>query len=68
MTMRLWLVAAADGTTRTRLAIVVKLDTAASNLMRRMNARDKVRVLGTAHTKSDSSSLSIVVDSAEILE
>ena len=60
--------AAVDGTTRSRIAIIVKLDTAASKLMQRISSRDKLKIRGTAHRKSDSTYLSIIVDNAEILE
>ena len=59
---------AVDGTTRTRLVIIVKLDTAASKLIQRMTSRDNLRIRGTAHMNPSSSYLSIVVDSAEAVE
>lgn len=58
-------VSAADGSTRTRIAIVVKLDTAASKFLHRTTSTDTVRIRGTARTTPDAGALSIVVDTAE---
>lgn len=58
-------VATAGDATRTRVAIVVRLDTAASKLLDRTVPTDKLRVRGTARVPGNSSLLSIVVDSAE---
>jgi hypothetical protein len=58
-------VSAAEGSTRTRIAIVVKLDTAASKFMHRSTSTDTVRIRGTARTTPDAGALSIVVDTAE---
>jgi hypothetical protein len=57
-------VTAVDGPTRTRIAIVVKFDTAAAKLIDRMTPTDKLRSRGTVRTAPDSSMLSIVVDTA----
>jgi hypothetical protein len=58
-------VSAAEGTTRTRIAIVVKLDTAASRFIDRATSTDTVRIRGTARTTADAGALSVVVDTAE---
>jgi hypothetical protein len=50
--------------TQTRLAIVVRKDTAASKVMDRAESRDTLRVRGTARV-TGSRNLSIVVDSME---
>ncbi len=54
--------------TRTRLAIVVQLDTAASKLLDRTVPTDKLRIRGTARVPGNPSMLSIVVDTAERVE
>ena len=56
-------VVAADGDTRTRLAIVIRADTDVSRRIGRVQATDKLRVRGTAYHTSGASGLSIVVDS-----
>jgi hypothetical protein len=48
-----------------RIAIVVKLDTAASRFIHRGTSTDMVRIRGTARTTPDAGALSIVVDTAE---
>ena len=53
---------------RTRLAILVRLDTAASKLLDRTVPTDSLRVRGIARIPSDPNMLSIVVDSAEVAE
>jgi hypothetical protein len=58
-------VSAADGSTRARLALVVKDDTAASKFIASRNRTDILCVRGTARVLSDTS-ISIVVDSAEM--
>jgi hypothetical protein len=58
-------VATTGGDTRTRIAIIVKLDTAASKLISRGASNDVFRIRGTAFVPGDSSALSIVVDAAE---
>jgi hypothetical protein len=54
--------------TRTRLAILVRLDTTASRILDRAVPTDSLRVRGIARIPANPSSLSIVIDSAEILE
>jgi hypothetical protein len=61
-------VAAAGDTTRTRIAIVVRLDTAASKLLDHTTPTDRLRIRGTARVPGNPSALSIVVDSAEAVE
>ncbi len=61
-------VATAGDATRTRIAIVVRLDTAASKLLDRTTPTDKLRIRGTARVPGNPSALSIVVDSAEAVE
>ncbi len=61
-------VTAAEGETRTRLAIVVRDDTDASKQIRRSLPTDRLRVRGSAHLTSGSSGLSIVVDEVEAVE
>jgi len=61
-------VAAAGDATRTRIAIVVRLDTAASKLLDRSVPTDKLRIRGTARVPVNPSVLSIVVDTAEAVE
>lgn len=46
--------------TRTRIGLVVRLDTAASNLLDRTVPADKLRVRGTARVPGNPSALSIV--------
>jgi hypothetical protein len=58
-------VTTAGGDTRTRIAIIVRLDTAASKLISRSASNDVFRIRGTAFVPGDSSALSIVVDAAE---
>jgi hypothetical protein len=58
-------VTTAGGDTRTRIAIIVKLDTAASKLIGRGASTDVFRIRGTAFVPGDSNVLSIVVDSAQ---
>jgi len=58
-------VATAGDATRTRVAILVKLDTAASKLLDHTNLTDKLRVRGTARVPGNPRALSIVVDKAE---
>ena len=58
-------VSAAEGSTRTRITIVIKLDTAASKGIRRGASTDTVRIGGIARTTPDPGALSIVVDTAE---
>jgi hypothetical protein len=50
--------------TQTRMAIVVRKDTAASRLLDRVNARDTLRVRGTARI-TGSRTISVVVDTME---
>lgn len=57
-----------DNAARTRIAILVRLDTAASKLLDRTVPTDKLRIRGTARTPADPNMLSIVVDSAEAVE
>ncbi|HXS75241.1 MAG TPA: right-handed parallel beta-helix repeat-containing protein [Terracidiphilus sp.] len=54
--------------TRTRLIILVRLDTAASKLLDRTVPTDKLRIRGIALIPADPNALSIVVDSAEGVE
>jgi hypothetical protein len=54
--------------TRTRVAIVVRLDTAASKLLNRITPTDRLRVRGTARIPGNPEALSIVVDTAEAVE
>jgi hypothetical protein len=61
-------VATVADATRTRIAIVVRLDTAASKLLDRTTPTDKLRIRGTARVPGNPSALSIVVDSAEAVE
>ena len=61
-------VATAGDATRTRVAIVVRLDTAASKLLDGTTPTDKLRIRGTARVPGNPSALSIVVDSAEAVE
>lgn len=61
-------VATVSDATRTRIAIVVRLDTATSKLLDRAVPTDKLRVRGTARVPGNPSALSIVVDSAEAVE
>jgi hypothetical protein len=58
-------VATAGDASRTRVAIIVRLDTAASKLLGRTVPTDRLRVRGTARVPGNPSVLSIVVDSAE---
>jgi hypothetical protein len=60
-------VAAVDGQTRTRLAIVVRDDTEVSKRIRRAQSTDKLHVRGTAFTTSGASGLSIIVDALELV-
>ena len=61
-------VVAVGGDTRTRLAIVVKFDTAAAKVLGRMKTSDKLRVRGIAHGQPDSYYLSVLVDSIGPIE
>jgi hypothetical protein len=61
-------IATAGDPTRTRVAIVVRLDTAASKLLDRTVPTDKLRVRGIARVPGNPGVLSIVVDSAEAVE
>ena len=61
-------VVAVEAPTRTRIAIVVKFDTAAAKVLNRVSASDKLRVRGIAHTHSDSVYLCVVVDSIAPVE
>ena len=54
--------------TRTRVAIVVRLDTASSKLLDRTVPTDRLRIRGTARVPANPGALSIVVDSAEAVE
>ena len=54
--------------TRTRIAILVRLDTAASKLLDRAVPTDRLRIRGTARVPLNPGALSIVVDSAEAVE
>ena len=53
--------------TRVRLAILVRLDTAASKVVRHTTSSDKLRICGTARVPLNTSALSIVVDTAEVV-
>jgi hypothetical protein len=53
--------------TRTR-AIIIRLDTATSMLLKHTNPSGKLRIRGTARVSGNPSALSIGVDSAEALE
>jgi hypothetical protein len=55
-------------TTRTRIAMIVRQDTATSRRLDRTVPGDKLRVRGTARTPGDPSVLAIVVDSAEPIQ
>ncbi|MCU1255671.1 MAG: hypothetical protein JWM83_1970 [Candidatus Angelobacter sp.] len=57
-----------DGATRTRIAIIIRLDTAASKLIRCRTSTDTLRIRGTVCATGDSGALSIVVDTAEAAE
>lgn len=61
-------VATVGDATRTHVAIIVRLDTAASKLLNHTNPSDKLRIRGTARVPGNPSALSIVVDSAEALD
>jgi hypothetical protein len=61
-------VVAIGGETRTRIAIVVKFDTAAAKVLGRMKMSDKIRVRGIAHAQPDSYNLSVVADSIAPIE
>jgi hypothetical protein len=61
-------VATAGDATRTRIAIIVRLDTASSKLLDRTKPTDKLRILGTARVPGNTSVLSFVVDSVETVE
>lgn len=61
-------VATVGDVTRTRIAILVRLDTTASKVLNRVNTSDKLRIRGTARVPANPSALSIVVDSAGTLE
>jgi hypothetical protein len=50
---------------RTRVAIIVRRDTAVSKLLNRTTPTDKLRIRGTARIPRNPSALSIVADSAE---
>lgn len=58
-------VSTAGNASRTRLAILVRLDTATSKFLDRTVPTDKLRVRGIARIPSDPNLLSIVVDDAE---
>jgi hypothetical protein len=60
-------VTTAGETTRTRLALIVRLDTGASKVLDRTVSADKLRIRGTARIPENPSALSIVVDSAELI-
>ncbi|MCU1305910.1 MAG: hypothetical protein JWN45_605, partial [Acidobacteriaceae bacterium] len=51
--------------TRTRIAIIVRLDTAASKLLDRITQTDTLRIRGTARATRDPNALSIIVDNAQ---
>jgi hypothetical protein len=53
--------------TRTRLALIVRLDTRVSKVLDRTVSADKLRVRGTARIPGNPGALSIVVDSAELI-
>jgi hypothetical protein len=61
-------VATVGDATRTRIAIIVRLDTAASKVLDRTTPTDKLRIRGTARVPLDPGGLSIVVDTAEAVE
>jgi hypothetical protein len=61
-------IATVGDSTRTRIAIIVQLDTAASKILNRTVPTDKLRIRGTARIPANPSALSIVVDSAENIE
>jgi len=61
-------VATPGDATHTRIAIIVKLDTAVSKVLDRTTPTDKLRIRGTARVPGNPSALSIVVDSAEAVE
>jgi hypothetical protein len=50
---------------RTRIAIIVRLDTATSKLLDRITATDTLRIRGIARATPDPNALSIVVDNAQ---
>jgi len=54
--------------TRTRLALLVRMDTNVSKLVSRLTPTQKVRVRGTARVPANPGALSIVVDSAEAVD
>jgi hypothetical protein len=54
--------------TRTRLALIVRMDTNVSKLVSRIAPTAKLRVRGIARVPANTSALSIVVDSAEAVE
>lgn len=51
--------------TRTRIAIIVRLDTAASKLLDSITQTDTLRIRGTARATRDPNALSIIVDNAQ---
>jgi len=59
---------AAGQSTHTRIAMIVRRDTAASKMLDRSTATDKLRVRGTARRPGNPSVLAIVVDSAEAVQ
>jgi hypothetical protein len=54
--------------TRTRIAILVRRDTATSKLLGRTTRADTLRVRGIARVPGNASALSIVIDTAEVVE
>ncbi|HEY1892787.1 MAG TPA: right-handed parallel beta-helix repeat-containing protein [Steroidobacteraceae bacterium] len=54
--------------TRTRLALIVRMDTNVSKLVSRFTPTQKLRIRGTARVPANPGALSIVVDSAEAVE
>jgi hypothetical protein len=60
-------VAAIGDATRTRLAVIIRLDTAVNKLFSHTNLTDMIRVRGMAHVPLDSGALSIVADTAETI-
>ena len=62
------LVAMAASATHTRIAIVVARDTGASKQLSRISPTDTLRIRGTARVVSNHTALSIIVDSAELVE
>lgn len=54
--------------TRVRVAIIVRLDTAGSKLLDRVNPTDTLHVRGTARATRDPNALSIVVDNVQRVE